>query len=127
MKRRVKRRQNPQVRAFELFCAGKNVFQVAEELDIKISDARKYHNLFLSAEALSPEEREEVTESLVRAYRAEQEKRLRILFSGVKTLSRFDLHIGEALFFMEDSAGYEHWDPDGIMVLFDFNKEIRYN
>ncbi len=131
---------------------GKNVFQVAEDLNITISIARKYHNFFLRSEVISPERKKEVTEFLEEGYRAEREEAVSRLFSslpetrrrisergdlekerlaafrqGVRLARDFDFRIIEALFFLSGSLAFEHWDPEGSMRLIDWNQEICEN
>lgn len=79
MKKRQGRRQNPQIRAFELFSRGMNIFQVAENLDITIAETRKHHSLFLQSEQISPERKKEITEFLEDGYRKERDICLREL------------------------------------------------
>ncbi len=137
-----------QCRALDLFNKGFNVFRVAEELAITISEARRIHLLFIQSEQITPDRRREVTEFLEAGYRRDCEKLATELISDLPEIRRIisptkeeaselSFRIGvisgiypdviAAFFFFPGTAKFAYWDADGSDFFINKVKEIRIN
>ncbi len=83
MRKRSRLRSNLQSRAFDLYNKGYSLFAVAEKLDITIGEARRYHQIFLQAEDISPDRKKKITEFLEQGFAEERRKLIDALCSDL--------------------------------------------
>lgn len=148
MKKRSRLKQNLQCRAFDLFSKGWNIYEVSGELQITISDARKYHKFFLNSEQVPAERSAEITEFFAEGLRKEREicindlandliKRKEDEFATPEKIQArleaiFDFFSGfraieEILFYFGKSAVPVHWLSDEESRLLDNMNKVCNN
>lgn len=86
MKKRSRLKSNLQSRAFDLLGKGRSVFKVANALNLPIFEVRRYRQIMLQSETLSPDSKKEILDFVEKKLAEERISAIKELFSDLPDL-----------------------------------------
>lgn len=108
MKNRSRLKSNLQSRAFDLLGKGRSVYKVAEALNLTISEVRKYRQIMLESETLSPDHKKDILDFMEKKLAEERISAVKELFSDLPELRGREVkekEVFKRMKILEDLAG----------------------